>query len=123
VKVNNNNELELGDCDGASKWNQEGKQIKLVGNGNCIEAISDGSKVKLSKDCKSKQSFWKTLSATNLHLGTLDEQGQKLCLQKESPTPPIIVTKNCICVDDNPSCFIFVLKLREAASVTEKCAT
>jgi endoglucanase len=101
VKVNNNHELELGDCDGASKWNQEGQQIKLVGNDTCIEGNGDGSKVKLSKDCKSKQSFWKTLSATNLHLGTLDGQGQKLCLQRESPN---IVTKNCICVDDNPSC-------------------
>ena len=70
VKVNNNNELELGDCDGQSKWNQEGQQIKLVGNDTCIEAISDGSQVKLSNDCKSKQSFWKTLSATNLHLST-----------------------------------------------------
>ena len=104
VKVNNNNELELGDCEGASKWNQEGQQIKLVGNGACIEGIGDGSKMKLSKDCKSKQSFWKTLSATNLHLSTMDGQGQKLCLQRESPTSPKIVTKNCICVDDNPSC-------------------
>jgi len=74
VKVNNNNELELGNCDEKSKWNQVGQQIKLVGNGTCIEAIKDGSQVKLSNDCKSKQSFWKTLSATNLHLGTLDSQ-------------------------------------------------
>ncbi|XP_024626111.1 glycosyl hydrolase 5 family protein [Medicago truncatula] len=64
VKVNSNNELELGHCEWASKWNQEGQHIKLVGNGTYIEANSDGSKVKLSKDCKSKQSFWKTLSTS-----------------------------------------------------------
>ncbi|AES77604.2 hydrolyzing O-glycosyl compounds hydrolase [Medicago truncatula] len=104
VKVNTNNELELGDCEWASKWNQEGQQIKLVGNGTYIEAVSDGSQVKVSNDCKSKQSFWKTLSATNLHLGTLDEQGQNLCLQRESTTSPKIVTKKCICIDDNPAC-------------------
>lgn len=104
VKVNNQNEIELGDCEGPSKWNHEGQQIKLVGNGTCMEAISDGSIVKLSNDCKSKQSFWKTLSATNLHLGTLDGQGQNLCLQRESPTSPKIVTRKCICVDDNPNC-------------------
>ncbi|KAK2414087.1 glycosyl hydrolase 5 family protein [Trifolium repens] len=104
VKVNNNNELELGDCDGQSKWNRDGQQIKLVGSGTCIEAISVGSIVKLSNDCKSKQSFWKTLSATNLHLGTLDGKGQNLCLQRESSTSPKVVTKKCICVDDNPTC-------------------
>jgi hypothetical protein len=76
----------------------------LVGSGTCIEAIGDGSIVKLSNDCKSKQSFWKTLSATNLHLATLDGKGQNLCLQKESSTSPKIVTKKCICVDDNPTC-------------------
>jgi hypothetical protein len=54
VKVNNNHELELG------------------GSGRCIESISDGSIVKLSNDCKSKQSFWKALSTTNLILGTFD---------------------------------------------------
>ncbi|KAK2414084.1 glycosyl hydrolase 5 family protein [Trifolium repens] len=104
VKVNNKNELELGDCDGKSKWNRDGEQIKLVGSGTCIEAISDGSIVKLSNDCKSKQSFWKTLSATNLHLGTLDGKGQNLCLERESSTSPKVVTNKCICVDDNPTC-------------------
>jgi hypothetical protein len=104
VKVNNKNELELGDCDGKSKWNRDGEQIKLIGSGKCIEAISDGSIVKLSNDCKSKQSFWKTLSATNLHLGTLDGKGQNLCLQRESSTSPKLVTKKCICVDDDPTC-------------------
>jgi hypothetical protein len=74
--VNNNHELELGECDGQSKWYQEGQQIKLVESGTCIEAISDGSIVKISNNCKSKQSFWKILSASNLHLGTLDGKGQ-----------------------------------------------
>jgi hypothetical protein len=74
--VNNNHELELGECDGQSKWYQEGQQIKLVESGTCIEAISDGSIVKISNNCKSKQSFWKILSANNLHLGTLDGKGQ-----------------------------------------------
>ncbi|GAU19828.1 hypothetical protein TSUD_170540 [Trifolium subterraneum] len=59
VKVNNNHELELGDCDGQT---------------------------------------------TNLHLSTLDGNGQNLCLQRESSTSPKIVTKKCICVDDNPTC-------------------
>jgi len=54
VKGNKRNKLVLGDCDGKSKWNQVGQQIKLVGNDTCIEAIKDGSQVKLSNDCKSK---------------------------------------------------------------------
>ncbi|CAI8591890.1 unnamed protein product [Vicia faba] len=104
VRVSNNHKLELGDCEGASKWNQEGQQIKLVGNGACIEAISERSQVKLSSNCMSQQSFWEKLSATNLHLSTLDRQGQNLCLERESPTSPKIVTRKCICVDDTPSC-------------------
>lgn len=104
VRVSNNHKLELGDCDWPSKWNQEGQQIKLVENGACIEAISEGSQVKLSSDCKSKQSFWKKLSTSNLHLSILDRQGNYLCLERESPTSPKIVTKKCICVDDSLSC-------------------
>lgn len=104
VKVNKNNELELGDCEGQSRWSQERQQIKLVGNGTCMKATGDGSPVRLSNDCKSKQSFWKTLSASNLHLGTLDGHNQNLCLQRETPTSPRIVTKKCICVDNNPTC-------------------
>lgn len=104
VNVNKNHELELGDCGAQIRWNQEGQQIKLVGNGTCIKAIGNGSPATLSNDCKSKQSSWKTLSVSNLHLGTVDGQGQNLCLQRESPTSSKIVTKRCICVDDNPSC-------------------
>lgn len=104
VNVNNNQELELGNCEGQNKWSQEGQQIKLVGKGTCIEAIGNGSPVRLSNDCKSKQSFWKTLSVSNLHLGTLDGQGQNLCLERESPTSPKIVTKKCICVGEDPNC-------------------
>ncbi|CAL5191148.1 unnamed protein product [Lathyrus oleraceus] len=104
VRVSNNHKLELGDCDWPNKWNQEGQQIKLVENGACIEAISEGSQVKLSSDCKSKQSFWKKLSTSNLHLSILDRQGNYLCLERESPTSPKIVTKKCICVDDSLSC-------------------
>ncbi|KAJ1401557.1 Ricin B-like lectin [Sesbania bispinosa] len=104
VRVNKNNELELDNCERQSRWLQEGQQIKLVGNGTCIEAIGDGSPVHLSNDCESKQSSWKTLSASNLHLGTIDGQGQNLCLQKESHKSPKIVTKKCICVGDDPAC-------------------
>ncbi|CAK8540689.1 unnamed protein product [Lathyrus sativus] len=104
VRVSNNDKLELGECEGPNKWNQEGQQIKLVENGACMEAISEGSQVKLSSNCKSKQSFWKKLSASNLHLSTLDREGNNLCLERESPTSPKIVTNKCICVDDSPSC-------------------
>lgn len=107
MNENKNHELELGDCEGQSRWSQEGQQIKLVGNDTCIIAIGDGSTVSLSNDCKSKKSSWKTLSASNLHLGkygTIDGQGQNLCLERESPTSSKIFTKNCICVDDNPAC-------------------
>ncbi|KAJ1401579.1 Ricin B-like lectin [Sesbania bispinosa] len=104
VRVNKNNELELGNCEGQSRWLQEGQQIKLVGNGTCIKAIGDGSPVHLSNDCESKRSSWKTLSASNLHLGTIDGQGENLCLQKESHKSPKIVTKKCICVGDDPAC-------------------
>ncbi|TKY65121.1 hydrolyzing O-glycosyl compounds hydrolase [Spatholobus suberectus] len=104
ANVNKNHELELGDCESQSRWSQEGQQIKLVGNGTCIKALGDGSPVSLSNDCKSKQSSWKTLSASNLHLGTVDGEGQNLCLERESPTSSRIVTKICICVDDNIAC-------------------
>ncbi|KAK7273367.1 hypothetical protein RIF29_14416 [Crotalaria pallida] len=104
VNVNKNHELELGNCGGQSRWSQEGQQIKLVGDGTCIKAIGDGSPISLSKDCNNKQSSWKTLSTSNLHLGIIDGHDQNLCLERESPISSKIVTKRCICIDDNPSC-------------------
>ncbi|KAG5001138.1 hypothetical protein JHK87_022210 [Glycine soja] len=103
-RIVGNHELELGDCEDQSRWSQEGQEIKLVAISKCIKTIGDGSPLSLSNDCKSKQSSWKTLSASNLHLGTIDEQGHNLCLERESPTSSKIVTKICICVDDNPAC-------------------
>ena len=118
---NKNHELELGDCEDQSRWSQEGQDIKLVAISKCIKTIGDGSPRSLSNDCKSKQSSWKTLSASNLHLGTIDGQCQNLCLEREPPTSSKIVTKRCICVDDNPACLDNPQKQWFQLVTTKKC--
>ncbi|KAI4352506.1 hypothetical protein L6164_006751 [Bauhinia variegata] len=100
----NNNEVEVGDCGGKTRWIQQGQQIKVVDTGLCMKAVGDGSSPILSNDCSSEQSSWQTLSASNLHLGASDGHGQTLCMQRESPSSSKIVTTKCICVDDDPAC-------------------
>ncbi|WCJ26387.1 Cellulase (glycosyl hydrolase family 5) protein [Euphorbia peplus] len=72
-----------------------GSAIKLKGTKLCIQAIGEGKSPIISSNCTQNMSLWKLISSTRLHIATTDEQGNHLCLQKESPYTSKIVTNKC----------------------------
>ncbi|KAK7319585.1 hypothetical protein RJT34_04308 [Clitoria ternatea] len=103
--VNNSNEIVMGDCKSNSLWRYEGdgSPMRLKDSALCLKAIGEGLPPILSQDCLSSQSSWKAVSLTRLHLATFDKDGSLLCLEKESNSSKI-VTRKCICVEDDSSC-------------------
>ncbi|XLR12303.1 hypothetical protein S83_040241 [Arachis hypogaea] len=69
----------------------------------CLKATGEGLPPTLSKDCLSPpQSSWRFVSVTGLHLATKNKNGDLLCLDTDSHSSKL-VTKKCICVDDDDS--------------------
>ncbi|EEF51264.1 hydrolase, hydrolyzing O-glycosyl compounds, putative [Ricinus communis] len=88
------------------KWlhDGDGAPIRLKGTKLCLKALGEGLAPILSEDCSSPQSSWKFLSKTKLHLAATDENGEYLCLQKESPYTSKILTNACIFMNEEPEC-------------------
>ncbi|XP_027337388.1 glycosyl hydrolase 5 family protein-like [Abrus precatorius] len=105
AQVNDKNELEVGSCDNQNRWiyGGNGSQILLQGSKKCLTASSEGLPVAVSDDCQSKNSSWKSVSLSKLHLATMDQDGEQICLQKNSNSS-IIVTSKCICIEDDSLC-------------------
>jgi hypothetical protein len=99
-----NNELVLGDCKSHSQWSSEGdgSPIRLMDSALCLKAEGEGLPATLSKHCLSQQSSWRSVSKTGLHLATSDGNRSLLCLELDSDSSKI-VTRKCICIDDNDS--------------------
>ncbi|RDX71319.1 hypothetical protein CR513_49352, partial [Mucuna pruriens] len=105
AQVNDKNELEVGSCESKNRWvhGGNGTQILLHGTKKCLIAAGEGLPVALSDDCKSKNSSWKHVSLSKLHLATMDQHENQLCLQKDSNSSSIVTSK-CICVKDDSLC-------------------
>ncbi|KDP25367.1 hypothetical protein JCGZ_20523 [Jatropha curcas] len=89
--------ISAGDCKAPSHWvhTRDGDPIRLKGKRLCIKVVSNGWEPMLSEDCSSEQSSWKKLSKTKFHFASVDDKGQQVCLQKESPYTRKIITRNC----------------------------
>ncbi|KAJ7968636.1 Endoglucanase [Quillaja saponaria] len=106
VQANNKNELEVDDCGNQiSQWSQDANsRIRLTGSSMCLKAVGEGLPPTLSNECTSQQTSWKSVSQSGLHLATSDGNGQQLCLDRESFNSSKIVTRKCICIQDDPKC-------------------
>lgn len=107
VLANNSNGVYLGDCDESSHtWSHggDGSPILLIGNSVCLKTIGDGHLAKLTTECLSQTTSWKIQSTSNLHLVTMDQNGQSLCLQKKDNSSTSIITTKCICSTDDSNC-------------------
>ncbi|KAJ9148002.1 hypothetical protein P3X46_030101 [Hevea brasiliensis] len=93
-------------CKAPSHWIHEGDRtpIRLRGTKLCLKAVGDGLEPILSEDCSSKQSSWTSLSESKLHLAAIDENGEYLCLQKESRYTTRILTSSCVFIHEEPEC-------------------
>ncbi|KAJ1392616.1 Ricin B-like lectin [Sesbania bispinosa] len=103
--VNNKNELEVGSCESQNRWiyGGDGSQVLLSGTKKCLTASGEGLPVSVSDDCQSKNSSWKSVSLSKLHLATMDQDGKQLCLQKDSSSSSIVTSK-CICITNDSLC-------------------
>lgn len=102
--MNEKNEVELGSCESKNRWvgGENGTKILLHGTKKCLTAAGEGHPVVVS-DCERKMSSWKSVSLSKLHLATMNEQEEQLCLQKD-PNSNTIVTSKCICIKDDSQC-------------------
>jgi len=104
AQVNEKNEVELGSCETKNRWvgGENGTKIILHGTKKCLTAAGEGLPVVVS-DCERKSSSWKSVSLSKLHLATMNQQEEQLCLQKDSNSSSIVTSK-CICIKDDSLC-------------------
>ncbi|KAK4843442.1 hypothetical protein QYF36_008066 [Acer negundo] len=90
------------------RWihDQDGAPLRLTNTNLCLKVVGDGLAPKVSTDCSSQQSLWYSVSESKLQLAAKDANGQYLCLEldKTSSNSSQILTKNCICINDDSSC-------------------
>ncbi|KAK4266799.1 hypothetical protein QN277_023673 [Acacia crassicarpa] len=105
VRVNKKSELEVGSCENKiDKWVlEDGSQILLSGTNKCLTVSGEGLPVVVSDDNKCQSSSWKSVSLSKLHWSTMDQHGKQLCLHKDSNSSRIM-TKRCICIQDDSTC-------------------
>ncbi|XP_030453903.2 glycosyl hydrolase 5 family protein-like isoform X1 [Syzygium oleosum] len=105
IRANNNHEIGATECRW-SRWShdRDGGPIRLVGTPLCLKALGDGLVATLSDDCSSRQSAWRSISNSKLHVAAMDEHGNRLCLEKKSNESSVVLTRKCICVDDDSGC-------------------
>ncbi|KAF8379617.1 hypothetical protein HHK36_029058 [Tetracentron sinense] len=108
VQVKGKDGLRASYCRKWSRWihNGEGTPIRLMNTALCLKVVGDGLPVTLSTDCSGKQSTWKSVSSSNLQIAAMDEQGRYLCLEKSSSNSTTILTKKCLCLDDDSNCYV-----------------
>ncbi|XP_015577295.3 glycosyl hydrolase 5 family protein [Ricinus communis] len=106
VRNNGIKELLTGKCKQPQRWSYagDGSPIRLEGSNLCLQAVGDGHPAILSKNCTSQKSSWRLLTATKLHVATVDETGEYLCLQKESPLTTKVITSKCVVTLSEPDC-------------------
>ncbi|GAV85091.1 Cellulase domain-containing protein, partial [Cephalotus follicularis] len=108
VHAYNKTQIITRNCSTWSRWSHDGdgSPMVLIGSGLCLKVVGDGQAPILSRDCLSQQSAWKTVSMSKLHLAAKDEQGELLCLQKEPFSSSRILTRRCICIQDDSGCLL-----------------
>jgi len=104
AKVNDKNEIELGSCETKSRWvrGEDTTKIVLHGTKKCLTIVGEGLPVVVS-DCERNNNSWKFVSLSKLHLATINQHEEQLCLQKNSNSSTIVTSK-CICIKDDSQC-------------------
>ncbi|WVZ17110.1 hypothetical protein V8G54_010092 [Vigna mungo] len=105
AQVNDRNEVELGSCESKHRWvrgEDDETKMLLHRTEKCLTATGEGLPVVVS-DCETKNSSWKSESLSKLHLASMNEQEEQLCLQKDSNSSTIVTSK-CICINDDSEC-------------------
>ncbi|KAL5749990.1 hypothetical protein ACOSP7_024593 [Xanthoceras sorbifolium] len=106
VGANGKNKIYTSNSRRWSRWSHDGDgaPIRLMGSALCLKVAGDGLPPVLSSDCLSQQSAWKSVSNSKLHLAAKDQHGEYLCLDKISAKSSKILTRKCICIDDDSDC-------------------
>ncbi|KAI3407268.1 Mannan endo-1 [Psidium guajava] len=106
IRPNNNHQIGATECRRWSRWSHDGDggPIRLMGTPLCLEAVANGLPATLSNNCSSQQSAWRLISNSKLQVATMDVHGNRLCLDKKSNGSSVILTRKCICVDDDSGC-------------------
>ncbi|XP_030530356.2 glycosyl hydrolase 5 family protein-like [Rhodamnia argentea] len=106
IRANNNRKIGAAECQRRSRWShdRDGGPIRLMGTPLCLEAVADGLPATLSIDCSSRLSAWRLISNSNLQVAATDGRGNHLCLDKKSNESSVILTRKCICADDDSGC-------------------
>ncbi|XP_027905958.1 glycosyl hydrolase 5 family protein-like [Vigna unguiculata] len=104
VQVNDKNEVELGRCETKTRWVRAENETKIIlhGTKKCLTTTGEGLPVIVS-DCERNNSSWRSASLSKLHLATMNQQQEQLCLQKDSNSSTIVTSK-CICIKDDSLC-------------------
>ncbi|KAK3434293.1 hypothetical protein EUGRSUZ_D01801 [Eucalyptus grandis] len=106
IRANNNHEIGTAERQRWSRWShyRDGGPIRLMGTPLCLQALGDGLPPALSNDCSSQRSAWRSISNSKLHVAATDEHGNRLCWEKKSNESSLVLTRKCICVDDDSGC-------------------
>ncbi|XP_050229018.1 glycosyl hydrolase 5 family protein-like [Mercurialis annua] len=106
VNATENNEIYATKFQEPSLWSHDGDgaPLRLMGSAQCLKAIGDGLEPVLSRDCLGQPSSWISLSNSKLQLGVRNENGDYLCLEMESFNSSKILTRKCICIEDDSDC-------------------
>lgn len=95
----------MDECVTYRRWNhgEDGTPISLLGSGKCLKAVTAGQPPLLSDDCLCRESSWMAVSESKLHLATMDQRGELMCLERKDNSSQI-VTNKCICIGDDTNC-------------------
>ncbi|XP_027905812.1 glycosyl hydrolase 5 family protein-like [Vigna unguiculata] len=81
AQVNDKNEVELGSCETKNKWvrGEDTTKIILHGSKKCLTTVGEGLLVVVF-DCERNNNSWKFVSLSKLHLATLNQHEEQVCL-------------------------------------------
>lgn len=108
ITVDHKNEIFADECHKLTGWRHVGDYtpIQLSSTPSCLMLVGDGLPVKLTTDCYTEQSTWKSVPNSRFQIASKDENGAELCLDFDPNNNSNVLSKKCICAGDNWSkCF------------------
>nr|KAJ0204966.1 hypothetical protein LSAT_V11C500285610 [Lactuca sativa] len=105
IRSDYKDQLFADECLWLNGWSHsgDGTPVQLASTPLCITVAGDGLPVKLTTNCNAKQSTWQSVKNSRFQISNKDENGVDLCLDFDPKYSSRIVSKKCICVDDNDS--------------------
>ncbi|KAI3525876.1 hypothetical protein L1887_05006 [Cichorium endivia] len=105
IRSDYRNQIFADECHWLNGWSHggDGTPVQLASTPLCIAVAGDGLPVKLTTDCYAKQSTWNSVPRSRFQIANKDENGVDLCLDFDPNHSSSILSKKCICVEDNAS--------------------